>query len=260
MQTKQHEILETINYFAAFYKNLSDGCFHIIPIGTVDYRNYESSVFLSMHNTLGSLKMILEENRINDAFVLTRKLFDDVLCDIYISLKRLDEGEDKLESETFARWRNEFYRMPKTSVILKEIKTNRRTASLYKLFDWDDNSFYNKYRESLNASLHNNIYLRYVINCPDYVGVERLKYLDVLNEMLLENFRRHIAFLLLLCPDCLASSDYMDYLEMGDDPINGSQYWLAPYFQEAYDKLILPYRSLDVYLREASVMDIGAEM
>lgn len=117
MQTKQHEILETINYFAAFYKNLSEGCSHIIPIGTVDYRNYESSVFRSMHNTLGSLKMILEENRINDAFVLTRKLFDDVLCDIHISLKRLDEGGDKLVSETFSQWRNESLRMPKTSVI-----------------------------------------------------------------------------------------------------------------------------------------------
>lgn len=34
------------------------------------------------------------------------------------------------------------------------------------------------------------------------------------------------------------SSDYIDYLEMNIQPEEGSQYWVAPFVQESFDKII----------------------
>jgi len=36
----------------------------------------------------------------------------------------------------------------------------------------------------------------------------------------------------------MASSDYLDALEVGQQPEEGSQYFVAPFVQQAFDKVI----------------------
>ena len=40
----------------------------------------------------------------------------------------------------------------------------------------------------------------------------------------------------------MMSSDYVDYLEFGMIPEEDSQYWVAPFIQEAFDKFVKVYR------------------
>ena len=40
----------------------------------------------------------------------------------------------------------------------------------------------------------------------------------------------------------MSSSDYEDYLDCGLTPVKDSQYWVAPFIQEVFDKWIKKYR------------------
>ena len=66
-------------------------------------------------------------------------------------------------------------------------------------------------------------------------------------------------FLLTLCsPLSIMSSDYIDYLECNMTPPEGSQYWVAPYITEFFQKnLDLIDKSCIDYLRENISMEIG---
>jgi hypothetical protein len=40
----------------------------------------------------------------------------------------------------------------------------------------------------------------------------------------------------------MASSDYIDCLDCDLTPVEGSQYWVAPYVQDAFDQILRKYR------------------
>ena len=40
----------------------------------------------------------------------------------------------------------------------------------------------------------------------------------------------------------MMSSDYVDSLDCGLTPEEGSQYWVAPFIQEIFDKVLIPSR------------------
>ena len=85
-----HHVFDDIEYMRDFYDRLSDRCFYFIPSGTRGITNYASYIYMSYRGTLKSIKMLLENGNINDALVLVRKLYDDVLVDIYIDVLRKD--------------------------------------------------------------------------------------------------------------------------------------------------------------------------
>ena len=68
--------------------------------------NYESYMFLAMKGTVDSIKLLLQKGRFNDAFVLVRKLYDDILTQIYISvtLKEKFDVFDNFSVEEVNQW------------------------------------------------------------------------------------------------------------------------------------------------------------
>jgi len=40
------------------------------------------------------------------------------------------------------------------------------------------------------------------------------------------------------------ASDYMDHMEMGVIPPEGSENWIAPFAQDAFDKIIRPHKAI----------------
>ena len=52
------------------------------------------------------------------------------------------------------------------------------------------------------------------------------------------------------------ASDYRDCLDVGLSPEPGSEYWIAPFAQEAFDKYIKPNRELANYIYENCSLEI----
>ena len=57
-------------------------------------------------------------------------------------------------------------------------------------------------------------------------------------------FLLHLSFIFHLNPQYLMSSDYMDYMEIGLIPPEGCETWIAPFAQEAFDKVIKPHKEI----------------
>ena len=49
----------------------------------------------------------------------------------------------------------------------------------------------------------------------------------------------------------------MDYLELGEIPPEGSDQWLAPFAQEAFDKYIKNHSKLAVYIKNNCSLEIN---
>lgn len=53
------------------------------------------------------------------------------------------------------------------------------------------------------------------------------------------------------------ASDYMDCLEMGITPPDGSQNWIAPFAQDAFDKVIKPHKSIANFILSTCYLEIS---
>lgn len=80
-------------------------------------------MFLAMKGTVDSIKLLLQKGRFNDAFVLVRKLYDDILTQIYISvtLKEKFDVFDNFSVEEVNQWLKSSYRIvPHHQVVRRE--------------------------------------------------------------------------------------------------------------------------------------------
>lgn len=66
----------------------------------------------------------------------------------------------------------------------------------------------------------------------------------------------HMSFIFYLNGHYMMAHTHMDYLEMGDTPPEGSQYWLAKYAQDAFDEFIKPYPKIATFVKEHCYMEI----
>ena len=65
-----------------------------------------------------------------------------------------------------------------------------------------------------------------------------------------------VAFVFHLNPVYLMASDYIDYMEMGKIPPVGSDSWISPYGQDAYDKYIKPNIKLAEFIKDTCFLEI----
>ena len=52
-------------------------------------------------------------------------------------------------------------------------------------------------------------------------------------------------------------SDYMDYMEIGMQPPQDSESWIACFAQDAFDKYIKPNTKLSDYIKSTCYLQIG---
>jgi hypothetical protein len=65
---------------------LAHSVFGFVSVGTRAIGNIDSSVFSSIQGTLASIRAILRDGRINDAYALLRKYYDSAIINIYTGL------------------------------------------------------------------------------------------------------------------------------------------------------------------------------
>lgn len=162
---KEHQLFKELDEMMDFYEAVSDRAIYFLPSGTKEFYNYESYYFMSIQGTLDSIKTLLKIARINDAFVLVRKMFDDILTEIYLDITLKDKFDinKNLYVDEVQKWIESSFRIPSVKNILKAIKESLQTKDLYPFFGW--NTYLEHNRKLLDDSVHANKYSSVLLNC-----------------------------------------------------------------------------------------------
>lgn len=254
---KEHSLFKELDEMMEFYDGVSDRAFYFLPSGTKGFANYETYYFMSIKGTLESIKVLLQNGRINDSLVLVRKMFDDILTEIFlmVTLKEKYDITKSLYVEDVQKWLDSSFRIPSLKKILKTIETSSYTKDLYPYFGW--RTYLEHNRQFLDDSVHTNRYSRVLYNCNTvYLKDKREKLLSDISVILNQLMMIQVAFIFHLNPVYLMASDYIDYLECGATPPEGSAEWIASFAQEAFDRYIKSYGKLASFIKETCCLQI----
>ncbi len=253
---QNHPVFEEIKYMMNFYESISDTCLRFIPQGAPGIMNYATYIFLALEGTLDSIRLTLREGRITDAFTLVRKLFDDVLVEIYIDVTRKEkfDFENNFVVQDVEEWIRGKHRIPKLETLLGILKKSPSTKGIYPFFGWD--SYLKRNRQLLDDSVHSNRFRGILLNCNEVLVENRERELRNVLIVLKQIFLVHLAFIFHLNDHYLMATDYMDYIDMGMEPPEGCSEWIASYAQDAYDRYIRPHVKLAEFIKSESGLKI----
>lgn len=235
-----HEVFIRLNEFKKFYDSLSFSTMGFSTMGTKALVNLDTYVFSSIAGTLESINEILLKGRVNDAYALLRKHFDSTMINIYTNLYL----DDHFSIENFVvqhidDWRSGKKSIPEYRVISRYIKESDKLKVITDLLKKD--SLYKEIRERCNDHTHYNFYHNLLLN-DNEIHSDRIEALDTFSADLTAVFIQHFAYLFYLKDHYMMSSDYVDYLDLGMTPPEDSQYWVASFIQETFDKWVKPNR------------------
>lgn len=245
----KYEVFEKLDEFAKFYDDLSYTTSGFVTFPMTQIININTFMFISISQTLNSIKEVLSKLRFSDAYTLLRKYYDSFMINIYVNLslhEKIDINNiefskiNELLNKEIDNWYNGKNKIKDFGNISKYIENSEKLKPITFILN-KNKSNYDAIRERCNDFVHNNFYKNFVLN--DY-NSETYKNLDLLNTFsndLILLFIKHFAYLFYLDDTLMRSSDYMDALEAGMTPEEDSQYWVAPFIQDIFDKYVKTY-------------------
>lgn len=232
-----HKVFNELTEYSDFYSRLSFLITGFVSQGTKSIMNLDTSFFSSIEGTLDSINEILSKGRINDSYALLRKYYDSTIINIYFNLYLEDNFDFKnMIVEEIDKWRNGTGSIPHYQTILSYIENSSKLDPITKLLKKDDR--YKKIRDRCNNHLHYNFFQNAVYNNNQVHISDRIEILDTFSKDLKNLFIQHFAYIFYLRDHYMMSSDYIDSLELGITPEGGSQYYVAPFIQGAFDEII----------------------
>lgn len=238
----EHKVFGQLTEYSKFYNSLALSVSRWEAQGTKSFITIDTYVYSSIKGTLKSINDILFKGRINDAYALLRKFYDATIINLYSNLYLSDNFSiDNFIVEKINNWRKGTEKLPDYAVMSKYIKESPKLASITNLLHQDKT--YKDIRERCNDHMHYNYYLNLLLNDSEtYLADKRHKSLNTFSKDLEDIFIQHLTYLFYLNEHYMSSFDYTDSLEMGTTPVEGSQYFVAPFVQEIFDKVIKPKR------------------
>lgn len=200
-----------------------------------------SKLYDSCNRTLWSLDESVRLGNFSDALMLVRKYRDDMLFYVYCSLNYEEylssivstANGDKTKIKPLIDWMNN-KRKDKSINIFSQISCNPRFRGMIQKFAIDKR--YTEYNKKLNSFTHTN-----GIEYINYDSVFYRRHTEALKTtctLVKENIQFYtilfLSLIAILHPNAISASDYIDCLEMGIEPEEGSQYWLAPFIEEYF--------------------------
>ncbi len=238
----EHKVFKQLDEYAEFYKTLSIIVLGFISSGIKTIFNIDSYLFSSTQGTLESIKDILFKGRINDSYALLRKYEDSTIINIYTILYLADNFSiDNFVVEKIDNWLKGKEQLPEYRVMSQYIRSSDRLNGINNLLYNDDT--YKKIRERCNDHTHYNFYRNVLLNDNAVFIKNRLEVLDSFSKDLQNLFIRHLSYLFTLNEHYMMASDYIDSLECGLEPEEGTQYNVAPFIQTIFDKVLKINRS-----------------
>ncbi len=234
---KEHKVFCTLDKMINFYKLLSFSVFSFLSHGVETLSGIDTYMFSSIQGTLESIKMILQNGRINDAYALLRKYYDSAIINIYSNAYLQDNfSENQLIVGKINNWLKGKDKLPEFKKMSEYIKTSEPLNDLNNVFYAHD--IYIRIRDRCNNHTHYNFYYYALLNDNEIYMESRISALDALAQDLEKIFVLHLSYLFYLSDHYMASSDYRDALELGLTPEEDSQYFVAPFVQEAFTEFI----------------------
>jgi len=253
---EKHKIFTELSEYIHFYKSLSFSVFRFISSGTSAICNLDSYIISSIQGTIESIKLVLQDGKINDSYALTRKYHDSVIINIYEILYLKDNFSiENFIVQKINNWLHNKEKLPRYSEMIKYIKNSKALEEVNKMLDLD--SHYKKIRDRCNDHTHYNLFHYLMLNDNQVYMKNRLKTLNELSGDIRDIFIKHYIWLFTLNRHYMTSSDYIDSLECGITPEEGSQYYVAPFIQEVFNGIIKKHRmDLASELENASCMKL----
>lgn len=237
----QHKVFKQLTEFANFYNLLSYTTMGFVSQGTKSFLNLDAYVFSSIKGTIESINQILLKGKINDSYALLRKYYDSTIINTYTNLYLDDHFSiENFIVEHIENWRNGTNTIPEYRVISKYIKDSKKLKPITDLFAKD--KLYKNVRDRCNDHTHYNYYYNLLLNDSEIYLSDRLKKLDIFSTDLSAVFIQHFAYIFYLNDHYMVSTDYVDSLDVGMTPEEGSEYRVAPFIQSIFDKWIKPNR------------------
>ncbi|MBR1747347.1 MAG: hypothetical protein IJ735_03960 [Clostridia bacterium] len=189
-------------------------------------------ILISIEFTISNVIACCYVGCIADANTLARKFTDDLFFYLYILVydtksmqKEIKDAESNIES-----WVQNKLKDLDISKVLKSIGNSTILSDVVKKYNLE-NSF-KKIGSRLNDFVHSNGQGFYNDNTAI---VDTSKYLEQVKQLIGDVKYITITFFILLsicCPCLIMSSDYVDFLEVGEMPPEGSQYLIAPFIAQ----------------------------
>jgi hypothetical protein len=237
----EHAVFGQLTQLVDFYEALSNTTMGFVSQGTKAIFNLDTYVFTSISGTVESIKEILYSGRLNDAYALLRKYYDSTIINIYTNLYLNDHfSMDNFIVEHIDNWRSGKQMIPEYRVISKYIKDSDKLKPITDLLQKD--KLYKEIRERCNDHTHYNFYHNLLLNDNQIRLEGRVKAINRFQNDLIAVFVQHFSYLFYLNDHYMISSDYVDYLDMGMTPEEDSQYWVAAFIQDAFDKYVKVHR------------------
>lgn len=204
-----------------------------------------------------SIKLVLQDGQINDAYALIRKYQDAIIMNVYTNLYLSDNHSlDNLIVKQIQGWMDGSEQLPNFRTMTNYIKDNKSTKELYSLINCD--SRYERIRDRCNDNTHYNFYRNVMLNDSKIHNKNRGKYLDIIQHDLKHLFLMHLAYMFSIAEYYMASSDYMDHLDIGITPPENSQYWVAYKVQNIFNEVVKRTRpDIALYILKNTSMDLN---
>jgi hypothetical protein len=238
----EHKVFNQLTDYSDFYESFSDRIMGWMTPGTNTIINLDTYVYSSTKGTLESITDILKSGRINDSYALLRKYYDSTIINIYSNLYLSDNFSiDNFVVQQIDNWLKGKERLPEYRVMSKYIKDSPKLLPITNLLSQDKT--YKDIRDRCNDHTHYNYFHNLLINDNEvYLENDRLKALDNFSKDLEDILIQHLAYIFYLNDHYMMSSDYVDSLEMGEQPDEEWQYLVAPFIQDIFDKVLKPRR------------------
>ncbi len=234
---KEHHVFKQLSEYADFYKSLAFSIFGFITQGTNAICNIDSYVYSSIQGTLESIKDILIKGRINDSYALLRKYYDSTIINVYSNLYLNEEFSlENFVVKKIDNWLKGKDSLPEYRVMAQHIRSSKKLSKITELLDKDKT--YKEIRNRCNDHTHYNFYQTVLLNDNEIYLENRLDSLNTFSKDLESIFVLHFSYLFYLNDHYMASSDYVDSLDCGLTPEEGSQYFVAPFVQKMFDSVI----------------------
>lgn len=233
-----HEVFGELQKYIQFYDQFSGLVINFPTLGTSSFINIDTYVYSSMKSSLDSIRTLLSLGRISDSYTLLRKFYDMAIINIYTNLYLAENfGIDNFIVEKVSNWVKGKDKLPGDIRIMKNfIEKSEKVSTITKIINFDKR--YSKLRDRCNDYTHYNYYYNVLYNDEQLALSGRIKQLDLFLMDLENIIIYHLSYIFYFNDHYMMSTDYIDNLDCGFTPEEGSQYYVAPFIQGMFTDLL----------------------
>jgi hypothetical protein len=254
-----NKLISEIEDIRDFFEDYS---FHERPIvsytagKTMPFNLGRDRILFSIEQTLGSFQSVCGLGNFSDAHILMRKLRDDLFFYLFTTVTSI--GGKPIKVKEIELWMSNALSNLHFSDVLKRIANSPSLIEPIKHYKLQET--FADIGAKLNNFTHGNGIDFYNMRYSHYQspGDDKLQNICEFLGHALNHVVVTFIFLETLCnPLSIASSDYVDHLDMGMTPPDNSQYWVAPYIKDFFErkKGFLDDNCI-TYLRENMIYDM----